>query len=93
MEKNIFKFSFQEVINRLAEEYNMTDILQTNRVVRNRRDVPPSELLPVPELKKRKLSDIDADTFESGNGNSDEEVTEMYFPFVRGHYSNKNAGK
>jgi hypothetical protein len=75
----------------LAEEQNLTDILLTNRVVRHRRD--PSELLPVPELKKRKLSDIDAETFESGNGHSDEEVTEMYFPFVRGHYTNKNAGK
>ena len=81
------------MISKQAEELGLTNILQSNRVVRNRRDVPPSELLLDCPPKKRKLSDLDSEGLkQTGNGSCHEEVTEMYFPFVRGHYCNKNAG-
>jgi len=58
-------------------------------VKRNYREVLPSEVLPEPVAKKRLLCEVDPEKFPLNN----HEVIEMFFPFVRKHYTSLNEGK
>lgn len=57
-------------------------------VKRSYREVLPSDVLPIPVPKKRRLCDLDPEKFPLNN----QEVIEMFFPFVRKHYTNNNDG-
>lgn len=78
----------QDFLLKASQNGDVQLSVQSNLQNRNRRDFPQSEDESMPPPKKRKLCELNPDHFKTEH----EEVTEMFFPFVRGHYSSNNSG-